>query len=68
MLRGANAATSMGFALPTYGIRQGTLSLVLLPSVQVAPRVRVQGGAFAQAWGRNTGAGSGVLASLWLAY
>jgi hypothetical protein len=36
--------------------------------VQVAPRVRVQGGAFAHAWGRNTGAGSGVLASVWLAY
>ena len=36
--------------------------------VRVAPRVRAQAGGFVHAWGRSTGAGGGVIASVWLEY
>ena len=36
--------------------------------VRVASRVRAQAGGFVHAWGRSTGAGGGIIASVWLEY
>lgn len=49
---------------PDYDLWVQQLSLV----AQVAPRTRIQAGGFMHLWGRNTGAGYGVLVSAWQSF
>jgi hypothetical protein len=49
---------------PDYDLYRAQGSVV----VQVARRLRLQGGAFAHVAGRNTGAGAGIIASAWLSF